>query len=129
MTDSHDNRRSAPLLRQIVLSGAIPGHSLSLEAAGDILPRQSCVALPVEVKSLAQQAFALLAAARWTSALPFRWPQEPLLPGGVPLPVPGVPLPPATKRVMFQELLLPVGTGLFRRLARAGWVKSIVLKI
>jgi hypothetical protein len=117
------------LLPQIVLSGVIAGHSLSLEAGGDILPRQSCVALPVDVKSLAQDALALIAAARWTSALPLRWRQETLLPGGVPLPVPGVPLPPATKRVTFQELPLPIGTGLFRRLAKAGWAKSIVPKI
>jgi hypothetical protein len=101
------------------------GDSLSLEAGGDILRRQSCVALPVEVKSLAQDAFALIAAARWTWALPFRWRQEPLLPDGVPLPVP----PPATKRVTFLELPLPIDTGLFRRLAKAGWAKSIVLKI
>jgi hypothetical protein len=103
-----DNRSETWLLRcylsEIDLSGVTAGHSLSLVAGGDILPRQSCVALPVEVKSLAQHAFALLAAAQRTSALPFRWRQESLLLSGVPLTVPGVPLPPATKRDTFLGL-------------------------
>ena len=115
---------------RIIFSAAIALDSRSLEAGGDILPRQSsCVALRVEVMSLAQRAFALPAAGPWTSTRPSRWRRKPLLPNGVNLPGPGLPLPPTTKRVTFQEQPSPVGTALFHRLAKAGWAKSTALKI
>ena len=116
--------------RRIIFSAAIALDSRSLDAGGDILPRRSsCVALRVEVMSLAQRAFAFPAAGPWTSTRPSRWRRKPPLRKGVNLPGPGLPLPPTTKRVTFQEQPSPVGIALFHRLAKAGWAKSTALKI